>query len=108
MKAWMVSVPDEWGSTVVFAETRGKARSIAMHTETCADCEFIDIEVRRKPQLDKYYRGLNEMDWYNPKDRIALVKECGFQCHPDYWELEDCTICSAKQYCDGYVERSGD
>ena len=77
-----------------------------MHTDTCEDCEFIYIEVRRKPQLDKYYRGLNEMDWYNDKDRIALVKECGFRCSYETLEYIDCSECPAKQYCDAYVERS--
>ena len=97
MKAWIVRVPDEWCSTVVFAETRGKARSIAMHTDTCEDCKFIDIEVRRIPHMDKYYRGLNE---------IALVKECGFRCSYEMLGYIDCSDCPAKQYCNAYVERS--
>ena len=56
MKAWLVRDKDEFCATVVFAETRGKARALAMHTEVCEDVDFIDIEVRRKPQMDKYYK----------------------------------------------------
>lgn len=34
--------------------------------------------------MDKYYTpGKTEMDWYAAKDRIALVKDCGFICDPD-------------------------
>lgn len=106
MKAWLVKDKDQFCATVVFAETRGKARAMAMHTESCEDVDFCDIEVRRRPNLDKYYRdGKKEMDWYNSKDRIALVKDGGFICDIDYWEIEDCETCPAKQYCDGYEER---
>lgn len=103
MKAWLVRKKDEFCATVVFAETRGKARALAMHTETCEDADFCDIEVNRKPQMDKYYvEGKKEMDWFNSEDRIALVKDCGFRCDEDYWEPEDCEPCPAKQYCDTY------
>lgn len=101
MKAWKVEHPDEPYATVVFAETRGKARAIAMHTDACEDVEFCRIEVRRSPALDKYYtEGKTEMDWYNPKDRIALVKELGLRCSYEAMEFNDCSVCSAKQYCD--------
>lgn len=105
MKAWLVRPKDEFYATVVFAETRGKARSIAMHTETCEDVDFTDIEVHRKPQIDKYYvDGKKEMDWFNSKDRIALVKDGGFVCSRDYWEFEDCDNCPATKYCDMYKD----
>lgn len=106
MKAWLVKDKDEFCATVVFAETRGKARSLAQHTEACEDVAFCDIEVRRKPDFDKYYvEGKKEMDWLNSKDRIALVKDGGFVCDPDYWEWEDCESCPAKEYCDKYQDR---
>lgn len=105
MKAWLVREKDEFCATVVFAETRGKARALALHTECCEDADFTDIEVRRKPQMDKYYtEGKKEMDWYKSKDRIALVKDCGFVCARDYWEREDCDTCPAKEYCDTYQD----
>ena len=54
MKAWLVKEKDEFCATVVFAETRGKARAMASHTETCEDADFCDILVYRRPALDKY------------------------------------------------------
>ena len=105
MKAWLVREKDEVCATVVFAETRGKARALAINTEACEDANFTDIEVRRNPQMDKYYtEGKEEMDWSNSKDRIALVKDCGFECDRDYWEREDCDTCPAKDYCDRYKD----
>lgn len=104
MKAWLVREKDALCATVVFAETRGRARSLAMSTEACEDAVFIDIEVRRIPQMDKYYtNGKRELDWLNPNDRIALVKDW-FGCDREYWEHEDCDNCPAKEYCDQYAD----
>lgn len=103
MKAWIVKAKDEFCATVVFAETRGKARSIAMCTDACEDVAFCDIEVHRMPQVDKYYKeGKTEMDWYDDNDRVALVKECNFYCE----DIEEsiCESCSAKEYCDNYID----
>ena len=99
MKAWLVRERDGEYATVVFAETRGKARSLAMATDACADADFCDIEVTRKPQLDKYYTdGKKEMDWYEVKDRIALVKDGGFRCASECeCEMEECP---AYEWCD--------
>lgn len=109
MKAWLVREKEKFCSTVVFAETRGKAKVLALSTDCCEDARFIDIEVHREPRMDKYYvNGKKEMDWFNPKDRIALVKDCGFVCDVDYWEPEDCKTCSAKQYCNTYQEMAGE
>lgn len=107
MKAWLVREKDEWSATVVFAETRGKARALAMCTDACEDADFCDIEVRRKPQLDKYYsEGKLEMDWYDDKDRIALVKECYFSC--EYVEIGQCEDCPAKEWCGEYEQYMSD
>ena len=100
MKAWIVKEKDEFASAVVFADTRGKARMLAMRTETCEDVDFCDIEAHRRPDLDKYYvPGKKEMDWFKSDDRIALVRDGGFSCSPDYWEPEDCKTCPAAEYC---------
>lgn len=101
MKAWRVKQKDDVYATVVFAETRGKARSLALATDCCEYAGFCNIEVRREPNLDKcYVEGKKEMDWYNPQDRIALVKECGFRCEP--FDSEECERCPAVKYCDYY------
>lgn len=107
MKAWMVKEKDGEYATVVFAETRGKARAFARYTDACEDADFCDIEVSRRPQLDKYYRdGKDEMDWYNDKDRLALVKECGFQCVD--MEIDQCEDCPAKEHCGLYQQHLDD
>lgn len=113
MKAWLVREKDECSATVVFAETRGKARALARCTDACEDADFCDIEVRRKPQLDKYYKkGKKEMDWYNFDDRLALVRDAYFVCDYDYWDVEECEVCSANKYCGRYqdylTEKDGD
>lgn len=101
MKAYIARNKYENFSTVVFAETAGKARSIALHTDACIDAEFTDIEVWRLPKADSQYNGRSEMDWFNPKDRLFLVSECGFSCVEDY---NDCKNCSAKEQCYKYQE----
>lgn len=106
MKAWKVW--DNWGegSTVVFAETRGKAHALARSTDCCEDSEWNDIHVRRFPEMDKMWKpGKWEMDWYDPEDRTALVK-CGWSClEPEY---EDCEHCPAKEWCCQYEDAKED
>ena len=105
MKAWLVSRNDEWCSTVVFAETRGKAKSYVLGTENFEDVDYCELDVRRAKQMDKYYvEGKREMDWFNPKDRIALVKDCSFMCDREFLEREDCEVCSANEFCDDYQD----
>ncbi len=68
------------------------------------DANFCDIEVSRAPEMDKYYaEGKTEMDWSDPKDRIALVKECGFYCEEPI--AEDCKDCPAKDFSDEAVQK---
>lgn len=105
MKAWLVREKYEFCATVVFADTRGKARAMALHTECCEDADFCSIEVHRQPQMDKFYTdGKRELDWEDSQDRIALVKYCGFSCCDDCFDIDDCGICPAKEYCDRYSD----
>ena len=100
MKAWLAREKYGFCCAVVFAETRGKARALARYTSACEDSDFCDIEVNRLPKIDKYYKdGKTEMDWCNPKDRIILVKECGFQCE---CIMDECEDCAAREFCDLY------
>ena len=108
MKAYRVT--DKQGvcdcAAVIFAETREKARVIAMHSETFEWYDFLgytDFHVRRIPALDKYYRGVSEMDWNNAEDRIEMVKEAWFVCSYDYDKTElGCKECPAKKWCIRY------
>ena len=103
-KAWLVREKGEFCATVVFAETRGKARERAMHTDACEDVDFINIEVHRLKDADKYYKpGKSELDWFNSEDRVAMVKDCGFTCIPDAHSAENCEVCPAKDLCDDYI-----
>jgi len=88
-------------STVVFAESRTRAKVLAMSTDTCEDAEYVHIRATRIPELDGNYRGHNEMDWYNTDDRRALVK-LGWYCfEPD---RDDCATCQVKEDCENYQD----
>lgn len=103
MKAWIIQNNHEAYSEVVFAETRGKAKAIAMWTDTFSEDDFTSLEARRLKVADKYYKeGKLMLDWDNPQDRIVLVKECSFYC--EYTEPYICEACSAKEYCEVYQE----
>ena len=103
MKAWLIRQKGEFCAEVVFAETRGKARALATHSDICDYADFIDIEAHRLPKADKYYKeGKWHLDWDNPKDRIVLFNECGFRC--EYVEPYMCENCSVKEYCEDYEE----
>lgn len=104
MKAWLVRECGESCATVVFAETRGKAKSAALHTEACEDADFVNIEVRRLKEADKYHKpGKKELDWLNAADRIAMVKDCGFTCDSEAHCWENCVDCPAKEFCDYFL-----
>ncbi len=65
----------------------------------------MEIECRRMKEADKYYRpGKSELDWDNPEDRIAMVKDCGFTCDWDARSVSECAQCSAKEFCDEAIE----
>lgn len=63
MRAWLVREKGEFFCTVVFAETRGKARALALTTDACEDANFCDIEVHRIKEADKLYSGRSKVDW---------------------------------------------
>ena len=105
MKAWVVRTKYEFYAAVVFAETSGKAKSVALNTEEFEYKDFTDLEVCRVPEMDKYYKdGKSRMDWLDPQDRLALVKDCGFYC--EYIEIEECKTCSAREFCSEWEEEA--
>lgn len=104
IKAWRCINAEEFCSTIIFAETAGKARYKAMRSDSIGDSlEFSDIIVRREKVMDKYYRGLEEMDWFDDRDRVAMVREAGFYCG-EYFDPEDCRACPASEWCAQYLE----
>lgn len=44
VKAWLIRENDIEGCEVVFAETRGKAKSIALQTDTFCECDFSCVD----------------------------------------------------------------
>ena len=82
-------------STVVFADTAQAAKTVAWHSETCENAEYIDVRVRRLPQMDGHDRGRSEIDWNDPEDRKALVA-LGWACFETSWE---CDTCPEKSAC---------
>lgn len=106
LKAYKVS--DRKGytcnSVVIFAETAGKAISLALHTEEFCyiNWDFTELKAVRIKSLDPFYRGNWWMDWDNDEDRVAMVKEAGFICDLDYAELQDCKECKAREWCSQY------
>ena len=104
MKAWHVSnkYEPDYGSMIVFAETRGKAQAMAMSSELGEDSEWNDLWVVRAKAFDEYYtEGKREMEWDNDKDRIALVQH-GWSCLEPDWD--DCKYCPAQEFCDRYQD----
>lgn len=103
-KAYLVRERGEFSAAVVFAETAGKAKALAMHTDACEGADFTDIEVHRQKEADQYYKpGKWELNWFKAEDRIALVKDCGFTCIPDAHCRAECADCPASEFCDDYI-----
>ena len=102
MKAWICRDKlESFGSTVVFAETAGKARYRAMNTDCCEDVPFTEISVRRFKEMDSQFRGHTEMDWDDHDDRRALV-EYGWKCwEPSEWMCESCWCRDICTHVDG-------
>lgn len=98
MKAWQISPKNEFYSVVIFAETRNKAKYMALSMEEFWDNEYIDLVAWRLPKADNLYNNRNRMDWDNSEDRIFLVKECNWNCG-EYYDYDDCKDCCANQWC---------
>lgn len=94
-KAWDVE-SCEFGSLVVFAENIKEAKKIAVSHEMFEDSRWIDVRVKRYPEMDEHYRGYPTIDWYNDQDRIALVS-LGWSCLDPL--LEECSGCPARSMC---------
>lgn len=98
-QVWDCKSCENW-STVVFAESVSEAKVKARSTDDCEGAEYINIRVKRLPEMDDHYRGRDEIDWWDAEDRRALVA-LGWECaEPD---VTDCPTCPARDLC-GYWE----
>ena len=104
MKAWIVrDLPNCEFCAIVFAETRGKAIAYcASYDDVIGEVAFTNVEARRAKAFDGYYRGNLQMDWYDDADRIAMVRDAGFQCNDECFDPAECDGCSAKEWCGQY------
>ena len=109
IKAWNVSDKNGDGyNYIIYAETRGKAASIA---KDCCDgafdnYTFTELRVLREPTLDEHYYGKTVLDWFDDKDRMLMVKYAGFECGYEYDPgPEECASCSGKLYCQRYARK---
>ena len=102
-KAWQCS-DEEWCRTeVVFAETRGKAKTYFKNIDTFDWFDFCELKPYRVKNLDY----LNHpdgyvMDWCKDEDRLPMVRDAGFCCNEVNREL--CEKCCAKEWCSEYEE----
>lgn len=93
-------------TVIVFAETVGRAKSIALGTDEYPypDWQYIELMAWRIPVLDECYRGHSIMDWYDDKDRYDLVTKWKTWCGSEYYDERDCELCCAKDVCEGRKE----
>lgn len=104
MKAWVASDKNcDYGSEIIFADTRGKAISKALSRDGFEDLGFTDIRVRRIKGLD----GMEKAEpadnpWLNDKIRLILVKDYCWECFEP--ECDDCDSCVAKKYCGRFID----
>ena len=102
-KAWGCYEEESCIFEVVFADTRGKAKSYFKAMDTFDNYRFCELRPRRLKELDY----LNHpdgyvMDFSKDEDRIALVKHIYSGCLPD--SKDECESCCAKEWCRKYKE----
>ena len=100
-KAWLC-IDEEWcRPVVVFADTRGKAKSCFLRRDTVGYFNFCIIKPRRIKELDYLDRPNGYiMDWHKDEDRLPMVRDGGFNCREVY--IEFCEECCAKKWCSKY------
>ena len=104
-KAWGCYEEESCIFEVVFADTRGKAKSYFKAMDTFDNYRFCELRPRRLKKLDY----LNHPDGYvmdlnKDEDRIAMVKDISFYCA--FPGKEECNECCAKKWCDVYKEEN--
>ena len=100
MKAWRIENRFTGDClAVVFAKTRGHAKTLAMQHEACEELYFTEISATRLPDLDVWYHEKPYLDWDDPNDRnFALAN--GFECEDAYEPY--CVDCFKKDKCEKY------
>lgn len=109
IKAWIArDIYGETGSTIVFAETRAKARYLALSKcEVFEDYKWTEIGVTRFQNYDQYYNGHPLVDWEDQEHRVRLVKDFGWYCWSAEYPNIECETCSAKEWCHHWQNKEG-
>ena len=100
MKAWKVDTNDcDYGATIVFAETSGKAKAVAFAMCSQFDgLNFTELRARRYKDLDQYYKGEAYPDaWNDDELKLVLVRDHAWFCIDGIDNY--CDDCIAKEYC---------
>lgn len=92
MKAWGCMDYDAECGVIVYAETRGRARSLAMTTDGLDTSDWNNVEVRRVKELDGKRPFGTVLDWY--KDVRLYWEACWYQ----EWGTSSCDECGRFQY----------
>jgi hypothetical protein len=102
LKAWCVrSATDEY-TTLVFAPTRNKARSLARSLEAFCDADWVDLRAKREPEADKYVAQFCAY----PSEGFAIecrtTAECRVMRELGYFEVDadsaPCDECGLHQW----------
>ena len=102
-KAWCCCEEELGVVEVVFADTRGKAKSYFKNLETFDYYTYCELRPHRLKKLDY----LNHpdgyvMDFYKDEDMIPMVRDAGFSCIDV--DGNDCKECCANEWCSKYEE----
>lgn len=102
LKAYSVTDRTECAfSTVVFAESAGKAKAICYQSDNFNGVEWTDLWAKRVPALDDAYRGYKELDWCDDRDRLRMVRDANFQCSYEVdIDEKSCRTCVGFPYCE--------
>lgn len=95
-------------SMVIYADSPGKARAIAAMSEEFEDFAFTHILVKRCADLDEFYHGTEILDWYNPYDRLLMVKYAIFRARMKWiWQSAIAASAPLKTFVTGIKNNSG-
>ena len=92
MKAWSAMDYNAQCGYIVFAETRGKARLLAMREPGLDSSEWVDIDVKRMPDFDGKREKPCALDWQI--DARLYYEACWW---PDFGAPE-CEGCGRYEY----------
>lgn len=87
MKAYKVYNVNGNYATIIFAENAVRAKSIAILCDAfmVRNSFWSDLRAERVPSADHLYKGEQEIDWNDPKQRKFLEEEMGWDCiKPSY------------------------